>query len=584
MPLATIPIAEYTPDQPSLNNPGSDSIINCIPRSSTSYGPFPSLQIYGSALSARAQGAYTCIDASGNPNTFAGDATKLYRYTAASTTADDVSNGTYTISTDEKWNLTLFGQRVIATDFSDAMQSFILGTSIDFSDLANGGITSLTLVAGSGYTNGVFALTVTGPGSGTGFAGTVTVSGGVLSSFTITNTGHGYPSTATIAIPAGAGAGVSGSITPTIAYIAPKARYIGVVKGFLVAGNTNDSVSGNQPQRVWWCGLNDPTNWPTPGTATAAQFQSSYNDLFGDSGWIKGIVGNLGTADGAVFMEHAIWRMVYVGPPVVFNFFQAEGVRGTEAPGSIAQLGGTAFYFGEDGFYSFDGTSSLPIGFNKVDKTVLADLDPSYISRMTGAIDPINKLYLCAYAGAGNIGGNPNRLLAYHWPTGKWSLINQNAELILRSLTFGNNVLDVVGAVSLETASYNLFPMDSSVWIGGQTLMAAFDTTHKLSYFNGDNMEAVIDTTEEEPVPGQLTFVQNCRPQVDGGVPTVAFGVRNRQVDPVVFNNAVALNSTGTCPQTVNGRYIRGQITIPAGSDWTHAQGLQVEGIPNGVM
>lgn len=583
MPVVTIPIAEYTPDMPALNNPGSGSIVNCVPRSANSYGPFASLQVYGSALTARCQGAYTCIDSSGNANLFAGDATKLYRYTASSTTADDVSNGTYTISGEERWNFTLFGQRVVATDFSDAMQSFVLGTSTDFADLANGGITALTLVGGSGYTNGTFALTVTGGGSGTGFTGTVTVTGGSLASYAITNTGHGYPQTATISIPAGAGAGVGGSITPSIAYIAPKARYIGVVKGFLVVGNTNDAVSNAQPQRVWWSGLNDPTSWPTPGTATAAQFQSSYNDLFGDSGWIKGIVGNLGTADGAVFMEHAIWRMVYVGAPAVFNFFQAEGVRGTQAPGSIAQLGGTAFYFGEDGFYSFDGTSSIPIGFDKVDKTVLADLDTTYIDRMTGAIDPINKLYLCAYAGAGNVVGNPNRLLAYHWPTRKWSLINEDTEIIVRALTFGNNVLDTVGAVSLDTAFYNTFPMDSRVWIGGNIIMAAFDTAHKLSYFNGANMEAVIDTTELEPFQGQLAFIQDCRPQVDGSIPMVSFGVRNRLIDPVTFNSPVAINSIGTCPQTVNGRYVRGEITIPSG-DWTHAQGLQVEGIPNGVM
>lgn len=568
---------------PPLNNPGSGNIFDCVPRTKNSYGPWPALNAYGSALSARAQGGYTCIDSSGNPNVFAGDATKLYRYTAASTTASNVSNGTYTIPSDERWNFTLFGQRVIATDFTDVMQSFILGTSTNFADLANGAITSLVLVGGTGYTNGTYALTVTGAGSGTGFAGTVTVTGGALASFIITNTGKNYPQTATISIPAGAGAGSNGSITPVIAYIAPKARYIAIVKGFLVAGNTNDALSGNQPQRVWWSGLNDPTSWPTPGSSTAAQFQSSYNDLFGDSGWIKGIVGNLGTADGAIFMEHAIWRMVYVGAPAIFNFFQAEGVRGTQAPGSIAQLGGIAFYFGEDGFYSFDGTSSVPIGFDKVDKTTLADIDTTYIDRMTGAIDPINKLYLCAYAGQGNSAGIPNRLLAYHWPTQKWSLIGEVNEIILRSLTFGNNVLDVVGAVSLDTASYNMFSMDSRVWIGGNTLMAGFDVNHKLAYYNGFNRSATLDTTELEPFEGQLTFVQNSRPQVDGSVPLVCFAVRNRLIDPPVYNSPVEINATGTCPQTVNGRYIRGEIVIPTG-EWTHVQGLQVEGIPNGVM
>src|SRR6202034_3324489 len=78
-----------------------------------------------------------------------------------------------------------------------------------------GYISTLTLVAGSGYTNGTYALTVTNPGSGTGFAATVTVSSNTLASFNITNHGFNYPTSATIGIPAGAGGGTGGSITPT---------------------------------------------------------------------------------------------------------------------------------------------------------------------------------------------------------------------------------------------------------------------------------------------------------------------------------------------------------------------------------
>lgn len=503
--MALIPVTEYSPDMPALNNPGSQNIFNCIPRTTQSYGPFPALSEYGGPLNAICQGAYSCIDSSGNPNVFAGDINNLYNYTAASTTPNIVSNGVnpYTTAADERWNFSLFGQRVVATNFHDKIQSYVLGVSVDFADLAAA---------------------------------------------------------------------------------APKARYIGVIKGFLVAGNTTDGTYGNQPQRVWWAAQNDPTNWPTPGTALAAQFQSSFNDLYGDAGWVTGIVGNLGTADGAIFMEHAIWRVNYIGPPVVFDFQPAEGIRGTQAPGSIAQLGGIVYYWGEDGFYSFDGTNSVPIGFDKVDKTTLADLDFTQISRMTGAIDPINRLYLCAYPGQGNINGVPNKILAYHWPTQRWSLITDNVEIIFRAMTFSNNVLDSVGAVSLDTAAYNTFPMDSRVWTGGSITMGGFDNNHSLAYFNGTPYAATIETSEGEPFEGKLTFVQNSRPLVDGGFPLVRFGYRNRLIDPVVYTGFEAINATGTTPQNVNGRYLRAQIFIPANSSWSHVQGIEVDGIPNGVM
>lgn len=574
-----VPVSEFSPDMPAFENPGSGNIMNCIPRTDRSYGPFPSLQEFGGALNSACQGAYTCIDSSGNVYIFAGDSQDLWEYTSSSLTPAPVSNGTnpYTIASDERWNMTLFGQRVIATDFADPMQSFLLGSSAAFSALANGGITSLALTAGSGYTAGTYALAVSSPGIGTGFAGTVTVNGGgQLHSYIITNPGKYYPQSATISVPVGAGMGSGGTIVPTIQTIAPNARYTATVKGFFCAANTNDPVSGLQPQRVWWSSDNDPTTWPIPGTALAAQLQSSYNDLFGDGGWIKGIVGGLGTADGAVFMEHMIWQMLYVGGAVVFDFIPAEGVRGTEAPGSICQLGGLVYYYGEDGVYSFDGTTSTPIGFEKVDKYIQSTLNITYISRMTGAIDPINKLYLLAYPSINSGGTTCDTMLAYHWPTKKWSLIMQNTEIIFRSLTFGNDVLDTVGSVSLDTAFYNMFPMDSRVWTGGTITMAAFDTNHKLSYFNGSNMAATIDTTEVEPSPGEYTFIngETIRPLVDGGAPSVSIGVRNRLEDPVIFNSATPINFLGECPQTANGRFIRAEITIPANTNWTHAQGI----------
>lgn len=71
-------------------------------------------------------------------------------------------------------------------------------------------IISLTLVGGTGYTNGTYSISFSG-GGGSGAAGTVVVSGGIYSSWVITNYGTGYTSTPTATISAGAGSG--GSIT-----------------------------------------------------------------------------------------------------------------------------------------------------------------------------------------------------------------------------------------------------------------------------------------------------------------------------------------------------------------------------------
>lgn len=580
----TLPAAEYTPDMPDYQNPGSNSIFNCLPRTPQSYGPASDMYPFANAISSRCQGSISVTDSSANAFTFSGDARDLYSYTSLGLTPNTLSNGThpYACSSEGQWNFEFMGQRVMATDYADAIQSYVLNSSSLFADLANGGITALALTAGAGYTNGTYALSVTGAGSGSGFTGTVTVSGGALTSSAITAVGHGYPQTATIAIPAGAGAGGGGAITPTIATIAPKAKYMAVIKNFLMVANTNDTTGGVQTQRAWWSALNDPTNWPTPGTSTAAALQSSYNDLFGDYGPMTGIVGALGTADGAIFFERAIFRVVFAGPPVTFDFFPCETVRGTSAPNSLVKRGLLVDYLGEDGFYTFDGTSSKPIGANKVDKTFYADLDQNYLYRVYGAADPVNRMSYWAYPGAGNVNGNPNKVLAYNWILDRFSLLNypQGLELIFRSLTFGYT-LDTMPGGTLDQIK---FPLDSRVWAGGSMLLSAFDTNHKLAYFNGSNLAVTVETSEQAPFDPMLAFISDTRPLVDGGTPTVSLATRNRLVDQATYNTGNTLGTLGTCPQVANGRYVRAKTELLYGDTWQHFQGVQIYTNPNGVQ
>lgn len=81
----------------------------------------------------------------------------------------------------------------------------------------NGGIHVLKIVnGGSGYTNGTFSVTGTNAvGDGTGFVGSITVIGGIITTATVSTTGTGY-SYCNITIPAGAGAGSNGSLRALI--------------------------------------------------------------------------------------------------------------------------------------------------------------------------------------------------------------------------------------------------------------------------------------------------------------------------------------------------------------------------------
>lgn len=500
--LIRLAAKEWRPDLPSVGSGYSTEVLNVLPKTPTSYGPFPNFTVYAAdPLDSRCQGAIGVMDNDGNVNTFAGTGNALYQMTVAGPTfVDQSAVGGYNCGVDESWFFTLFANTVVATNIGDPIQSFDLAGPGPFADLSAD---------------------------------------------------------------------------------APQARYVAVVKGWLFAANTFDPIDGNVPWRVWWSAYQDPSSWPTPGTAAAAAAQSDFNDIVGQGGWIQGVVGNLGTADAAVFFEHAVWRVVYSGPPTVFTFSPAEGVRGTPAPGSIVQLGALVYYLGEDGFYVFDGSQSQPIGANKVDQTFFADLDEAYTFRISGAVDPVNKMVLWAYPGAGNNQGNPNRIIAYNWFTQTWSIANLETEIIFRALTFGYS-LDGLDVVSTDLDALP-FSLDSRAWTGGALLLAGFNLDNTMGYFSGSALAPIVDTEEIQPFVGQRTFVRNARPIIDGSVtPSIALGQRVSAEATVTYTNPSVMNALGWCPIRGNAQYMRARITLPAASTFDHIQGVELDADPAG--
>lgn len=357
----------------------------------------------------------------------------------------------------------------------------------------------------------------------------------------------------------------------------PKARYIATIRDWVMVANTFDSVNSNQPQRVQWCAVDDPTTWPQPGTNTEAQLLAGSQIIPGDQGWIMGIVGNLGNADGAVFFERAIWRIVFQGSPTIFGFYPAEGARGTPAPKSIAPLGAIVYYLGEDGFYAFDGQTSTPIGVDRVDKWFWSNVNTSYLQNVIGAVDPLNRLVMWLYPSSASPNGTPDSLLVFNWALNKWGFAQVNAEYIFRAISQGFSLdsLDSYagGIYNLDTLPFSL---DSRVWTGGQVLMGAFDTSHALNYFTGSPANATADTVELEPFGsvGRRAFVSSVRPLIDGAAPTVSIGTRTRLLDTPSFTTPSAINVNGECPVRADGRYLRARVQT-SGS-FTNFQGIEI--------
>lgn len=129
---------EYLPDLPELENPGATVALNVVPRTAKSYGPFNDLAVVSDALAARCQGMFSAVDDSGNVYTFAGDAGALYKADSNLTwsdVSDTTTSSTYVTATDDYWKFVQYGNRVIATNFFNDVQTFVVGTDSQFTDL-----------------------------------------------------------------------------------------------------------------------------------------------------------------------------------------------------------------------------------------------------------------------------------------------------------------------------------------------------------------------------------------------------------------------------------------------------------------
>lgn len=356
----------------------------------------------------------------------------------------------------------------------------------------------------------------------------------------------------------------------------PKARHIATVRDFVVMGNI--SATATSPQMVRWSAINNATSW-TPDAATLADFQ----DLPGDGGWIQKIIGG---EYGTIFQERAIYRMTFVGSPLVFQFDKVHTNIGAYAPQSVVNYRNFTFFLSEDGFYMFDGSNVQPIGQNKVDRTFFAELDTGYTYRVQAAINPRRKIVAWAYPASGNVGGNPNRLLIYHWGNQRWSKVEGlNVQLILQSIT-GAYTLESLDNLSTNIDSL-MVPFDSIFYSGGNYLFSCFDSSNRLNLFNGSAMAAEVETVEVQPNrgPDGLTYVTEVRPVAEGLSASVSLTVAARNVltQSATYTTAVQPNSTGFAPVRATGRFLRFKLTTSNNSAFDHLQGVDISSTPDGV-
>ena len=339
---------------------------------------------------------------------------------------------------------------------------------------------------------------------------------------------------------------------------APNAKYVTVVKDFVVAANVAGSES-----TVYWSDINDETDW-TPATTSQSDSQ-----VIPDGGDITGIAGG---EYGLIFLEHAIYRMTYSGSPFFFQFDAITRTLGCISSGSIAQFGNVTYFLADDGFYVCDGQSTKNIGAEKVNRWFFDNVIPSSITDgISSTIDPINRLVIWCFS---NSFGGKN-FLVYSIALDKWSYCTTDATSISYGLT-PNTTLEELDTYSASIDALDT-PLDSPQWAGGGLLFIGV-RGEKIITMTGENKTASIASGDIDTGRSVITLA---RPLVDNGSGSVCVASRNLLSDVPEYGSYVAADYEGRVSLRSAGRYHR--VKVQPSGNWEAVVGTEVDIATQGV-
>ena len=346
---------------------------------------------------------------------------------------------------------------------------------------------------------------------------------------------------------------MSGTTFANIAVDAPKAKFVTVVRDFVVSGYQTANKN-----RVQWSGINNEKTWTTSAT-TQADFQD-----VPDGGFVQGVTGG---EFGLVLLERSIVRMSYVGTPLIFQFDNIARNRGCYEPNSVIQWQGITYFLGDDGFYACDGQNLKNIGAEKVNRYFFNSLKESDLGSMSAAIDPINNLVVWGYPSV----DTDYRALIYHIATGKWSYADSSATRVAPVST-PSITLEGLDAFSASIDALGV-SLDSRNWLGGKLLLLGIKGS-KLITFTGAAKTATIETSDIES-PANQSMVTMIKPIVDNGTGSASVASRLQLNQTVSFPSVTAANSENRIGTRSYGRYHR--VKLEPSGNWTTAIGMDVD-------
>lgn len=561
----TLEFGAYAPDLNDIGSSNSVDILNVYPRKD-GYGPFQDLQAFTLALPEGCRGFYFARRTDGSIAIFAGTTTELYLLDNSTFAWTVVSKGggpySPLVST-ANWQFAQFNDLVIAVQAGTVPQKYTLASGGNFADLG-----------GSPPTAAFVSI-----------IGFFVVLTGLLSDpKRVQWSDLGAPETWT------AGVGLADFQT-------------------LSDGGNVGKASGGDAFGVIFQQESIRTVTYAPGSSTVFQIArvSTQETLFADDSIIN--IGNRTFYIGASGFKMIVGSgdPVAIGKERVDRYFFANVDRGNlqlvigaSDPTSTRVYWAYKSQQGSAGFfdtmlaydYALDRWSRI-----SVSGEYLASLaKPGLTLEQMDAIAP----GALTVTGAANNGAGLIRLALNAVSNANFTIAGQNF-IVVQGInpaymngTWRVNVIDATHIDITATSEGGAPPAFGAAYVSGGAIggsmdaipfsfdsigkasaaqIGAFDISHKLGFFTGANLEAILETAEGDPV-GNTVEINGLRPMTDCATAVCSVGMRMSSADEVAYSQEVAVDDQGWAEAYVETRYARGRLRCPAGADWSYATGI----------
>lgn len=326
---------------------------------------------------------------------------------------------------------------------------------------------------------------------------------------------------------------------------APAARSIFTCNNVVFALGTSAS-----PRRMQSSAIGSHTNWTTEGAD---------GKTFEDGG---ALVGGRDLKNGAaVIFQDTAMRLVQFGGPATYTVAKVADGRGAVSDRSIVAFDGMVFYLATDGFYKFTlGGGNEPIGAEKVNRWLADQITSSDYELVSAAVDPYEKVVWWRLSST--------LLLGYDWQLNEFFTAQVSTSALSRLALAAVTIDNLSGTIdSLDVT------LDSRLLEGGALLFGALDSSYKFATFSGASKEATL-RTNDIALP-QSAMANWCTPDSDAPNSTITLGVSDNRHTALTWKAAASKMSSGRVGLRGRGKLLSFKETIPAGDDWTFANGVE---------